>query len=91
MKKNSAEKTYDQKKFIAEFIGCDCFEVETVDDLSEYDKSIAEINAMIDHNISVGDMEEVSNWRKMLQQTKVAKRRAKRMIESKSRMELALT
>lgn len=90
MKKNSAEKTYDQKKFIAEFIGCDCFEVE-VEDLSEYDESISEINAMIDHSIMIGNEEEVSNWRKMLQQTKVAKRRAKRMIESKSRMELALT
>ena len=90
MKKNSAEKTYDQKKFIAEFIGCDCFEAE-VEDLSEYDKSIVEINAMIDHSISVGDVEEISQWRKMLQQTKVAKRRAKKMIESKNRMELALT
>ena len=90
MKKNSAEKTYDQKKFIAEFIGCDCFESE-VEDLSEYDESISEINAMIDHSIMIGDEEEVSQWRKMLQQTKVAKRRAKRMIESKNRMELALT
>lgn len=90
MKKNSAEKTYDQKKFIAEFIGCDCFEAE-VEDLSEYDESISEINAMIDHSIMIGDEEEVSQWRKMLQQTKVAKRRAKRMIESKKRMELVLT
>lgn len=90
MKKNSAEKTYDQKKFIAEFICCDCFEAE-VEDLSEYDESISEINAMIDHSIMIGDEEEVSQWRKMLQQTKVAKRRAKRMIESKNRMELALT
>lgn len=90
MKKNSAEKTYDQKKFIAEFIGCDCFESE-VEDLSEYDESISEINVMIDHSIMIGDEEEVSQWRKMLQQTKVAKRRAKRMIESKKRMELALT
>ena len=90
MKKNSAEKTYDQKKFIAEFIGCDCFEAE-VEDLSEYDESISEINAMIDHSIMIGNEEEVSNWRKMLQQTKVAKRRAKRMIENKNRMEFALT
>lgn len=90
MKKNSAEKTYDQKKFIAEFIGCDCFEAE-VEDLSEYDESISEINAMIDHSIMIGDEEEVSQWRKMLQQTKVAKRRAKRMIENKNRMEFALT
>lgn len=90
MKKNSAEKTYDQKKFIAEFIDCDCFEAE-VEDLSEYDESISEINAMIDHSIMIGNEEEVSNWRKMLQQTKVAKRRAKRMIESKNRTEFALT
>ena len=91
MKKNSAEKTYDQKKFIAEFICCDCFEAETTDDLSGYDESIEQINAMIDHSIMIGNEEEVSQWRKMLQQTKVAKRRAKRMIESKNRMEFALT
>lgn len=90
MKKNSSEKIYDQKKLIAEFIGCDCFGTK-VDEFSEYDKSIVEINAMIEHNIRIGNAEEVAQWRAMLQQTKVEKRRAKRMIESNKRMEPALT
>lgn len=90
MKQNSSEKVYEQKKFIADFIGCECFK-NNCKDLHEYDESISEINAMIAHNIEIGDEEEISFWRKMLQQTRVEKRRAKKMIESKNRMEPALT
>ena len=88
-KKNSSELAYDQKKFIADFIGCECFESD-VCTLQEYDESIAEINAMIAHNIELGDKKEVKQWRELLQQTKVEKRRAKRMIERKNAKGLAL-
>lgn len=37
MKKNSSEKAYDQKQFIAEFIGCDCFGAK-VDELQSKEK-----------------------------------------------------
>lgn len=87
---NSSEKAYDRDIFLSQFIGCECNETDNIE-LSEYDKSISEINSMIQHSIDIGNMEEVAQWRKMLQQTRVDKRRAKaRMIESK-RMEFALT
>lgn len=87
---NSSEKAYDRDIFLSQFIGCECNEPDNIE-LSEYDKSISEINAMIQHSIDIGNMEEVAQWRKMLQRTRVDKRRAKaRMIESK-RMEFALT
>ena len=87
---NSSEQAYDRDNFLANFAGCQCF----TEDVSaeEYDKSIDEINAMIAHCIDIGDTEEVSQWRKLLQRTKVEKRRSKaRMIENKNEMELALT
>lgn len=59
-------------------------------DISEYDESMEEINCMLQHCIEIGDESEVSFWRKMLQQKKVEKRRAKKMIEN-SRMEVAYT
>lgn len=85
---NHSERIYSQKKFIADFIGRECFEDECVE-LSEYDESIAEIHAMIDYYIVHRNDDEVAYWRKMLQQTKVAKRRAKKMIEKTNRMEIA--
>lgn len=87
---NKSEMVYDQKQLIADLIGCDCFGIDENVDLSEYDKSIEEINCMLQHCIEIGDESEVSFWRKMLQQTKVEKRRAKKMIEN-SRMEVAYT
>ena len=87
---NSSEKAYDRDIFLANFTGCKCFSVDV--SLDEYDKSISEINAMIQHNIDIGNDEEVAQCRKMLQRTKVEKRRNKvRMIESKKETELALT
>lgn len=87
---NSSEKAYNRDVFLREFVGCKCGDQEDIQ-LSEYEKSISEINAMIQYNIDIGNQEEIAYWRKMLQRTRVEKRRAKaRMIESK-RMEFALT
>lgn len=87
---NKSEMVYDQKQLIADLICCDCFGIDENVDLSEYDESMEEINNMLQHYIDIGDEKEVSFWRQMLQQTKVEKRRAKKMIEN-SRMEVAYT
>lgn len=87
---NKSEAVYDQKQLIADLIGCDCFGIDENVDLSEYDESMEEINCMLQHCIEIGDEKEVSFWRQMLQQTRVEKRRAKKMIEN-SRMEVAYT
>lgn len=88
---NKSDMVYDQKQLIADFIGCECFGVEENADISEYDKSIEEINSMINYYIADGNEQEVSEWRKILQQAKVEKRRAKKMIDNKNRMEIAYT
>lgn len=87
---NKSDMIYDQKQIIADLIGCDCFGIDENVDLSEYDESMEEINGMISWYVAKGNQEEVSFWRKMLQQTRVEKRRAKKMIEN-SRMEVAYT
>lgn len=86
---NKSETVYDQKQLIADLIGCECFGIDEDVDISEYDKSIEEINSMISYYITASNKAEVSDWRKMLQQVKVEKRRAKKMIDNKNRMEIA--
>lgn len=88
---NKSDTVYNQKHAIAQIFGFKCFEVDESVAISEYDKNIEEINFMIRYYISVENKEEVSQWRKMLQQVKVEKRRAKKMIDNKSRMENAYT
>lgn len=88
---NTSDMVYDQKKWMAEFIGCACFGIREPVNLSDYEDSIAEIQSMIGYYIATGNTREVSEWRKMLQQVRVEKRRAKKMIEKKSRMETAHT
>lgn len=87
---NKSEATYDQKQLLADLIGCDCFGIDENVSLSEYDESIGEINCMLQYCLDIGDEKEVSFWRQMLQQTRVEKRRAKKMIDN-SRMEVAYT
>lgn len=86
-KRNSSDQAYDRNKFIANFIDCQCFGSHGTKD--EYDESIAEINTMIDYCIDLEDEEEIKSWRKLLQQTKVEKRRAK-MIERNNAKGFAL-
>lgn len=87
---NRSEATYDQKQLIADLIGCDCFGIGESISLSEYDESMEEINNMISWFIMENDEKEVAFWRQMLQQTRVEKRRVKKMIDN-SRMEVAHT
>lgn len=87
-RKNSSDTAYDSAKFIADFMECECF--NGYGTKNEYDKSIEDINAMINYCIDSGNEEEVKSWRKLLQQTRVEKRRAK-MIERKNAKEFALT
>lgn len=88
---NKAETVYNQKQIMADFIGCDCFGISENVSLSDYDDAISEIMSMIEHCIDIGDKAEVAEWRRMLQQTKVEKRRAKKMIDNKNRLGPALT
>ena len=88
---NKADAVYEQKQLMADFIGCECFGINENVKLSDYDDAILEIMTMIEYNIDIGDKEEVADWRRMLQQTKVEKRRAKKMIEDNNRMEPVLT
>ncbi len=88
---NKSEIVYDQKQLMADFIGCDCFGISENVSLSDYDDAILEIVSMIEHCIDIGDKAETAEWRRMLQQTKVEKRRAKKVIDNKNRLEPALT
>lgn len=88
---NKSEMAYDQTQLMADFIGCDCFSINENLSLSDYDDAIQEIMSMIEYCIDIGDKTEVAEWRRMLQQTKVEKRRAKKMIENKNRLEPVLT
>lgn len=88
---NKSEIVYNQKQLMADFIGCDCFGISENVALSDYDDAISEIISMIEYCIDIGDKTEVAEWRRMLQQTKIEKRRARKMIENKNRLEPALT
>lgn len=86
---NKSEMAYDQTQLMADFIGCDCFGINENVSLSDYDDAIQEIMSMIGHYIDTGNKTEVAEWKRMLQQTKIEKRRAKEMIDHKNRMEAA--
>lgn len=88
---NKSDAVYEQKQLMADFIGCECFGINENVKPSDYDDAILEIMSMIEYNIDVGDKKEVAEWRRMLQQTRVEKRRAKKMIENNNRMEPVLT
>ena len=88
---NKSDAVYEQKQIMADFIGCECYGINENVKLSDYDDAILEIMSMIEYNIDIGDKEEVADWRRMLQQTRVEKRRAKKMIGNNNRMELVLT
>lgn len=88
---NKADAVYEQKQFIADFIDCECFGNNENVKLSDYNDAILEIMSMIEYNIDIGDKKEAAEWRRMLQQPKIEKRRVKKMIDNKNRMEPALT
>ena len=88
---NKAETVYNQKQLMADFIGCDCFGISENVALSDYDDAISEIISMIEYCIDIWDKTEVAECRRMLQQTKIEKRRARKMIDNKNRLDPALT
>lgn len=86
---NSSDRAYDRDEMLLELVGGGCACASACESSqADYDDSIAEIESMISYSIYRGNEEEVRFWRRMLQKAKVAKRRAKRMIEE-SRKELS--
>lgn len=88
---NKSDKVYDRERFILDMTGGDCCANNDNTDISEYDRSIDEINGMIQYFIDSGNKKEVADWRKMLQRAKVEKRRVKKMIENNNGKEIAYT
>ena len=82
---NSSELVYEQRLAIAEFFDVGCAFDDTVYSIDDYNASICEIECLISHFIAVGNMNEVAELRKSLQQAKVAKRRAKKIINELER------
>lgn len=74
---NSSDRAYDRDAVLLELAGgCACAESSELSQ-ADYDRSIAEIEAMIAYSIDTKNEEEIRSWRSMLQRTKVEKRRAK--------------
>ncbi len=88
---NKSEMVYRQNQAVAGFMGFECFGIDEKESIQGYDKNIAEIHDMIAHFIEKENKEEVSYWRQMLQEARVAKRHAKKMIAEKNRTEAAYT
>lgn len=86
---NSSEIAYNTDMFMLEFMGCECPNVQC--EKEDYDENIMEIEAMIDYCIGIGDQAEVKAWRRLLQRTKVEKRRYAQKIENNNAKENALT
>lgn len=88
-RENTSEMAFDRNILLEEFVGCCPYTNTSFDvSLSEWDESIEDCYGMLHHFSALNDDEEVAFWRRMLQQAKVGKRRAKRMIEE-SRRELS--
>lgn len=63
-----------QREFYSAFYGEElCGNEEPVTE-EELDEAIAECKMMIEYSIDRGDKEEISYWRKMLQENKVQRR-----------------
>lgn len=66
-----------QREFFSAFYGdsyCECGCVENVS-LEEINEAIVDCKMMIQYSTRQGDKEEISFWRKMLQENKVERRR----------------
>lgn len=78
-KKNSSEAAFDRDAFLLELAGGCVLSGETLAG-EDYDEGIAEIQAMIRHFLDLGDLDEVAQWRRLLQRTKVEKRRMTKLV-----------
>lgn len=64
----------DMRNFMSDFYGdgyCDC---EGTASVEEIDEAIADCEMMLQESIDRADKEEISFWRKMLQENKVSRR-----------------
>ena len=92
-KMNSSEMAFHNDNMMAEFVGCLPFNYSSEEDeaqMQSLNESILEIEAMIDHFITLNNPEEVSYFRKMLQRTKVQKRQIKDKKNKKMNKEIAI-
>ena len=64
-----------QREFYSAFYGEDICGAEETATEEELDEAIAECAMMIEYSIDRGDKEEISFWRKMLQENKVQRRK----------------
>lgn len=79
MKKRQKDTLQAERKFYAAFMGdqpsC-CYEnsVEDSATIEDLDEAIADCNAMLQYSIDLNDKNEISYWRKLLQENKVQRR-----------------
>lgn len=74
MKSGSKNTLQYQREFYSAFYGEDICGIEETATEEELDEAIAECKMMIEYSIDRGDKEEISHWRKMLQENKVQRR-----------------
>lgn len=83
---NNSDKTYLQKLFLLSFIEPENFNDishnHTEEELNECDEEIKQCNDMLAYYISIGNKEEIKNWKQLLQQAKTRKRMLRNMIEN---------
>lgn len=66
----------EQRNMYSKMFGDDncCFDETEIKDCSLYDDAISDCMAMLQYSIDQGNKEEVSYWRKLLQENKVHRR-----------------
>lgn len=75
MRRNSFKETLQsQRDFYSAFFGEEICGGECEVTIQEIDEAINDCIMMIDYSIDRGDKEEISYWRKMLQENKVQRR-----------------
>lgn len=75
MKGSPKNTLQNQREFYSAFYGEDICGAEKTATEEELDEAIADCAMMIEYSIDRGDKEEISYWRKMLQENKVQRRK----------------
>lgn len=82
------QQAYEWDKLMYSFVGEDCPAYVAEDGsenlqqvYSDYRESLCEINAMIEHCIVIGDVDEVASWRRFLMRTKMEMREIKQRMK----------
>lgn len=75
MNKQYKQTLQSQRDFYAAFMGDEsCCCAESIGMIEELDEAIADCNAMLQYSIDQDDKNEISYWRKLLQENKVLRR-----------------